>query len=632
MTHLFIPPDEDPAEVPEEVVTHNEPEYQGLLKSFSPKDGYGFLDCAELWSVCERDVYVRTHDLPAQAQCGVALKFKVTWNSRGQPQAYQVSFAAGAAGAGGCPGMVDLWQQQPHRQQLQQRQDQQQRRPQHMRKMEPSRVCGSSVPWQLPLPQASASSSATLPTSPQRLGRATASPPTLPQTAAMAPPSPLASASPSTLQQAAGVSPTPASPHAASPHAASPAETAPKKMYQGLLKTFSAKSGYGFILCEETRKLYGRDVYVHQAKLPQSVCCGTELQFTVRNNAKGQPQAHDVSLVDTRQSDSHSAEALLDGLCGFEECNLETSRADSPTIRVASWNILAPAYATCAAFPDADPAALRWSRRSAQIKEVLSRIGADIICFQEVETAVEPEQLGLSLLKFGRLTSQRPGSRSDSCMVFWRLEKFRLLRERLISYEDYLPPPPSSDDPDSCAADQRYRTGDCAVIVELVNASPHAAQHEKLVVATTHLAWGDKNEDVRMWQLTRLLTELAAFQCTYAIVCGDLNCVSTGEVYKTLASHFQSAYDGAEDKLATTSNANSKGGDGFVETIDYCWVYRGGLELCRRLKLPLKETLRTLLGGQPAPAAIPTLVSSGKWPSDHLPVGVDVSWPSGPMQ
>jgi len=612
MTHLFVPPDE----VPEEVLTDNEPEYQGLLKSFSAKDGYGFLHCAELWSICGRDVYVRTHDLPAQAQIGVAVKFMVTWNARGQPQAYQVSFAGGSAGAcaspvgvsdpsqpqGGCPGMAGMWQQQPHRQQ--QRQEQQQRRPQHMRKVEPSRVCGSSVPWQLPLPQASASSSATLPTTPQRLGRAAVSSPT-PQAATVAP---------------------------ASPHAASPTPAAPKQVYQGLLKTFSAKSGYGFILCDELRNMYGRDVYVHQAELPQSVCCGAELQFTVRNNAKGQPQAHEVSLVDTKQSDSHATEALLDGLCVFEECNLQTFGAEMPTNRVASWNILAPAYATCAAFPDADPTALRWSRRSAQIKEVLGQIGADIVCLQEVETAVEPEELGLSLTKFGRLTSQRPGSRSDSCMVFWRLERFRLLRERLISYEDYLPPPPSSDDPDSCAADQRYRTGDCALIVELVNASPHAAQHEKLVVATTHLAWGDKNEDVRIWQLTRLLHELAAFQCTYAIVCGDLNCVPSGDVYALLASHFQSAYDGAEDTLATTSNANSKGGAGFVETIDYCWVYKGGLDLCRRLKLPLKETLRTLLGGQPAPAAIPTLVSSGKWPSDHLPVGVDVSWPPGPMQ
>jgi len=148
------------------------------------------------------------------------------------------------------------------------------------------------------------------------------------------------------------------------------------------------------------------------------------------------------------------------------------------------------------------------------------------------------------------------------------------------------------------------------------------------VVATTHLAWGDPNEDVRIWQLSILLDELKNFSERWVVLCGDFNSRPESQVYQLLSSYFRSAYEGVEPAVATSSNANSQGGAGFAETIDYCWLLHREMLLERRLCLPQKAALRMLLGGQPSPAPVPTLLSGGKWPSDHLPVGVDVNWQS----
>merc|ERR1719401_2259839 len=63
-------------------------EYQGILKSLSSRNGYGFIDCAEIKSQYGRDVYVSADLLPEGAkETGARLKFTVGQNSKGHPQA-----------------------------------------------------------------------------------------------------------------------------------------------------------------------------------------------------------------------------------------------------------------------------------------------------------------------------------------------------------------------------------------------------------------------------------------------------------------------------------------------------------------------------------------------------------------
>lgn len=382
--------------------------------------------------------------------------------------------------------------------------------------------------------------------------------------------------------------------------------------HHGVLKSFSNHNGYGFIMCPELRNAYGRDVFVHAAELPNEVDCGAELTFTVGLNSKGQPQAHNVKLVDTWESDELAGQSILPMCSNFEKMMPLINQ--NATVRIMSWNILAPAYATCSKFPDADPACLRWSRRAVQIKEIIANIAADVMCFQEVPIDDEHmDDLGLNPNTYKSFSCKRPDGRTDGCTIAWRSDSFALVSNLCVSFDEKL------------QGESRMHTGHVAAIVEL---QPRASGCTKnLVVATMHLAWGDSAEDVRVWQLSALFHELVRYKGAYIVICGDMNSVPCGKVYELLSKSFRSAYSEVESDMATASSATAEGGAGFAETIDYCWLPSDCGALHARLKLPTKHELRDILGGQSAPSPIPTLVASGGWPSDHLPVAVELQLP-----
>ncbi|CAE7319936.1 PABPC4 [Symbiodinium natans] len=71
----------------------------------------------------------------------------------------------------------------------------------------------------------------------------------------------------------------------------------PDKEFTGQVKSISAKNGYGFIICDETKKLYGRDVFVEQKVLPEGVEVQSKVTFTIELSEKGHPRATKVNLV-----------------------------------------------------------------------------------------------------------------------------------------------------------------------------------------------------------------------------------------------------------------------------------------------------------------------------------------------
>jgi len=185
----------------------------------------------------------------------------------------------------------------------------------------------------------------------------------------------------------------------------------------------------------------------------------------------------------------------------------------------------------------------------------------------------------------------------------------------VVSFDDYL-------SPSTAGEDARFRTGHTAAIAQL---QPHGSDRSLLVV-TAHLVWGEFSEDIRQWQLQVLQSAVEKFDSSCVVFCGDFNSLPGGQVHKYLSSMYCSAYEGLEASVVT--NTNAAAGDGFAETIDYCWLLRDGdAHLRRRIRLPTRDALRSMLGGAPAPAPVPTLVAAGLWPSDHLPVGVDVALP-----
>jgi len=71
----------------------------------------------------------------------------------------------------------------------------------------------------------------------------------------------------------------------------------PEKEYEGSLKSISAKHGYGFIVCDETNRIYGRDVYLPKDAVPEGVKALDRLRFNLALSAKGHPQARNVTVT-----------------------------------------------------------------------------------------------------------------------------------------------------------------------------------------------------------------------------------------------------------------------------------------------------------------------------------------------
>eukprot|EP00747_Dinoflagellata_sp_TGD_P187193 gnl/TRDRNA2_/TRDRNA2_44728_c0_seq1.p1 gnl/TRDRNA2_/TRDRNA2_44728_c0~~gnl/TRDRNA2_/TRDRNA2_44728_c0_seq1.p1 ORF type:complete len:219 (+),score=36.89 gnl/TRDRNA2_/TRDRNA2_44728_c0_seq1:69-659(+) len=74
-------------------------------------------------------------------------------------------------------------------------------------------------------------------------------------------------------------------------------EPPPDKEFQGSLKSLSSRHGYGFIACEETHKLYDRDVYIAKEDVPAEMKVLDRLRFRIGLSPKGHPQAKDVVLL-----------------------------------------------------------------------------------------------------------------------------------------------------------------------------------------------------------------------------------------------------------------------------------------------------------------------------------------------
>jgi len=66
------------------------------------------------------------------------------------------------------------------------------------------------------------------------------------------------------------------------------------RRFEGVVKSFKAQSGFGFITCTELQGQYSNDVFVHHTQL-YDFKEGDHVAFTVHLNKEGKPQAYDLS-------------------------------------------------------------------------------------------------------------------------------------------------------------------------------------------------------------------------------------------------------------------------------------------------------------------------------------------------
>merc|ERR1711862_1015280 len=77
------------------------------------------------------------------------------------------------------------------------------------------------------------------------------------------------------------------------------------EQYEGVIKSFSEQTGFGFISCEQTFRKYGNDVFLHSSQKGDHEV-GDSVSFLLHVNKEGKPQASGVMATNGRGSKRRS--------------------------------------------------------------------------------------------------------------------------------------------------------------------------------------------------------------------------------------------------------------------------------------------------------------------------------------
>ena len=151
---------------------------------------------------------------------------------------------------------------------------------------------------------------------------------------------------------------------------------------------------------------------------------------------------------------------------------------------------------------------LDWENRWKRILKEIEKHSPDILCFQEVqcdhyETHFIPD---LGARDFIGLYKKRTGDKDDGCAVFFNKNKFILEDFAQVEYHQ---PYAKSLNRDNIALITKFRPIQSGRVKSMSNEVEYNSG--TFIVATTHLLYNPKREDVRLAQIALLFAELDRF-------------------------------------------------------------------------------------------------------------------------
>jgi len=280
-----------------------------------------------------------------------------------------------------------------------------------------------------------------------------------------------------------------------------------------------------------------------------------------------------------------------------DEPNTEKREGGNEDLSILTYNVLAETYTLASNYFYCPEFARRWNYRCQRIVEEIEFYSPDIACMQEVDHfdffSSKLEKLGYKgvFVRRGRM-------RLDGSCIFYKDSKLNLVNYIPIYFNELAKMHDNK---------HRYMKDNIAVLAAFSWKNAET-KNKSFVVATTHLLWDPKFQDVKLEQAGTLLEKLRQFTTgkDYGPIfaCGDLNSVPEGEVYETFKDstlEFQSAYS-AFDEPPTH----------FTPTYAGCLDY-----ILFNKDVQLKQVL------EPLPKEIldkPDTFPSVLFPSDHVPL------------
>ena len=258
---------------------------------------------------------------------------------------------------------------------------------------------------------------------------------------------------------------------------------------------------------------------------------------------------------------------------------------------VASYNVLASAYIQPALYRRTPSIVLHSSWRVPALLQHITRLGADIICLQEVEDqlfAALRSRMGAS--GYGAQYRRKSNGQPDGCAVFFRQDVFDLIDVRLIAYKD--------------GRDETADSGNIALVILFETVIG------RLGIVNTHLTWDPPETAPELQRGLRQLRQLLVEQSSIAdaakgwIIAGDFNAVPGSETISLMQNAgFHYAHCGIAG--VNTCNVN-----GTAKMIDYLFCSSS----LRAEPLPV------------SPVEDRTVLPSAEQPSDHVSIAARFSW------
>ncbi|XP_070187828.1 uncharacterized protein [Littorina saxatilis] len=252
-----------------------------------------------------------------------------------------------------------------------------------------------------------------------------------------------------------------------------------------------------------------------------------------------------------------------------------TQQADrsrpAATFTVMCYNVLCDKYCTRQQYGYCPTWALNWEYRKKGIIEDIRNLAADIISLQEVETDQFYHFFLPSLRQDGydgifspksraRTMTEQERKHVDGCAIFYKKEKFRLVEEKLVEFNQVAMA--NADGSDDML--NRVMTKDNIGLCALLETKPPIFDHglslpdpltrQLILVATAHIHWDPEFSDVKMvqtmmlmWELQKLMEEAThKYHLPYPgplncnsipfVFCGDLNSLPDSGVIEFLTN------------------------------------------------------------------------------------------------
>lgn len=283
------------------------------------------------------------------------------------------------------------------------------------------------------------------------------------------------------------------------------------------------------------------------------------------------------------------------------------------TLRLATWNLLAPQYARETKYPWCDPQHLAWEYRQDQIVSQILKLGADVVCLQEVQVEAWPNLLeALAEANYeGHLQDVTAGHSVASAILVRKGLPLSVLR-----------------------LESRSR-----IFLAVLDSETSTGLSKPIYLCSVHLEAGeeDNNTQQRFHQLKSIFKrlthhsriDLIHLSEANVVLAGDFNMLSSDPMYSDITAGclhdpearktkppfttlpLIDAFAQIQDPLSSENTLGMTFAKGYV--LDYIWLTPG-----------------IAIGGALPIHSSAWLHEPQKWPSedhpsDHLPIGVQIS-------